>query len=63
MTSRKRHRRHPTGHQDQRTVAECFCGATTILGPDNIARLCGQCGNPMRKPFADNNTEGQETAT
>ena len=29
--------------------AECFaCGATTVLHPDNIARLCGECGLPIK---------------
>ncbi len=57
-------RRHPTEQRHQYATAECFiCGATTILSADNIARLCGECGNPIRNTHANNNTETQETAT
>jgi hypothetical protein len=60
----RRDRQHPTGQRNEYAAAECyFCGATTIFGPDNIARLCGECGNPIRKILTDNNTETQETTT
>jgi hypothetical protein len=31
------------------TAADCwFCGATTILTPHNVARLCESCGMALR---------------
>jgi hypothetical protein len=38
-----------------------ICDATTILGPENTARLCGECGNPIRKDHVEA-TEQQQLA-
>lgn len=41
------------------TADDCpICGTPNLFEPDNIARLCSECGTPIRPNTQPNTTKG-----